>query len=109
MAITLGTADLSLTIAEQTALAPGGSEQWVVTKATANNQDASPQTVTLYRVPPGGAIDPTNIIVDAFPILAGETLALPLSAQAVLGGQTLQGKASVDNLVNLNITYEVVS
>lgn len=105
----LGTADLTLTVAAQTVLAPGSSAQWLITKATITNLDTVQRTVTVYRVPSGGTAGSTNIIVNALPIQAGETEALPLSAQPLLGGQTLQATTDLDNMVNINVGYEIVT
>lgn len=105
----LGTSDLVLTIAVQTALAPPGLDQWLILKASATNTDSVARTVTVYRVPVTGTPGASNILgADALSLAAGETVALPLSGQAIVNGATLQALASADNVVNLNITYEVV-
>jgi hypothetical protein len=105
----LGTADLVLTIAVQTALASSGSGQFLITKATVGNQDSVARTVSIYRVPFGGTHGAANLLIPPLSIPAGETVALPLSAQAVVGGATLQALASADNVVSLNLTYETVT
>ena len=106
---TLGTADLTLTIAVQTALAPPWGNQWLITKATATNSDSVARTVTVYRVPATGTAAAGNIVVEPMTLQPSETVALPLSAQALVNGATLQASASADNVVNLNITYQVVT
>lgn len=103
----LGTADVQLTIAVQTVLAPLGTDQWLIVKATITNEDIVQQTVTVNRVTSGGTLGPTNTVVNAYPIQPNETLALPLSGHAVVQGGTLQAAASVDAKVNLSVTYEI--
>lgn len=105
---TLGTEDLVLTIAVQTALNPGASAQWLLTKVTATNYDIADRKVTVYRVPSGGTNANTNAIAYQFPVPVGETVSIPLSAQALVNGATLQALCDADSVVNLSITYEVV-
>lgn len=100
--------DAQLTSAPMVVLAPGSLDEWLLLKVTVNNQDASDRTVTVYRVPASGSPDSTNIIINAQTILAGQTIPLFLSGEAVTDGQTLQALASVGGFVNINGTYVVI-
>lgn len=105
---TLGATDLSLTIAVQTVLNPG-SAQWLITKATVTNTDSAARTVTVYRVASAGTAGTGNIIIEPVTLQAGETQALPLSGHAIVNAGTLQALASADNVVNMSVTYQVVT
>ncbi len=104
---TLANSDASLLIAGNSIMAPGLNAQWMILKATANNQDSVARTVTVYRIPAGGSAGVTNIVVDALSLDAGETRALPLSGQTVVNGQVLWATASADNVINLNVGYVI--
>ncbi len=108
----LGTADIVLTASAASIIASGPTDSFLILKATACNIDTVARTVSIYRVPFGGTADATMLIADssgtsAFTVGPGETVPLPLSGQGIIGGQSLQGLASVTSVVNVSVTWLV--
>ena len=86
-----------------------GADTQLILKATINNQDASSRTVTVYRVPNGGTAGAANEIIAPLTVIAGDTVALPLSGQSVQNGQSLQMVASATATLYTNITWMAVT
>lgn len=110
--MTIGTADVVLTAAAANIIASGPTDSFLILKATACNTDTVARTVSIYRVPPAGVADATMLITDAsgasaFTVGPGETVTLPLSGQGIVGGQSLQGLASVTSVVVVSVTWLV--
>lgn len=65
-----------------------------------NNTSASPVTVTVYNVPPGGSPGTTNQVVSAFSIAAGKPYVPPqLIGLNMAPGSTLQALAGTAGVV----------
>jgi hypothetical protein len=88
-----------------TVITTGSADQALILKASAYNADTVSHTVTLYRVPSGGTAGATNILLGAYPLGAGETVVLPISGQAIIGGASLQALASAASEVNLSLSW----
>jgi hypothetical protein len=76
----------------------------IVTSLTFTNTDSSERTVTVNLVPSGGTAAQGNRVVSALPIEAHDTYIQPLDI-VMSPGDTLQGLASVTNVVNIMATY----
>lgn len=110
MAITISTVDLVLPAAAAILYSVGSTSQSVILKATATNTDSAAHTVTLYRVPSGGAPGVTNIIAaDGLSVDPLKTTVLPISGQGIVNGQSLWGVASSATFVNISITLAQVT
>lgn len=106
MALNLGNADTSLTVATQAVVQVAALAQLTVLKATVTNVDTVPHWVTVWRVGNGGSpSDATIIGADEFPIGAGATEILPLSGQTLVNQQSFIAATDVDNMVNLNLSF----
>jgi hypothetical protein len=78
-----GTADTQILTTGSDVMAPT-SGVWLILKATVNNQNASAQTVTEYRVPSGDVAGVTNIIVDALSVDPDDTVGLRHGNRAIV-------------------------
>jgi hypothetical protein len=105
MALNVGNFDAVLAASAASLLAGASADQITLLKVTACNTDTVTRTITLYRVPLAGSPSAANMIIDALPIAAGETVVLPLSGQTLVNGQSLQGLASSASVVNINGSY----
>lgn len=102
MALTLGTADFTLTATNQQLLFNNGGAL-SLTKVVVCNTDSSPRTVTLYKVPAGGTAGTSNEIIAAQSVTNGATVTLPLSGLVLNTADAVWGLASVTSVVNISI------
>lgn len=105
MALQLGNVDIQLTNAAAPILQVSSNGMIAILKATAVNTDTSPRNISIWRVLNGGTPGVTNLIIDAMPIGAGETLVLPLSGQTLVQLQNLEAAADVTSVVNISLSY----
>jgi hypothetical protein len=74
------------------------------------NYGASSANLTLYAVPNSagsvGTASTTNMIINALPIPAGETVSLDQEKFVLSGNDTIQGFASINTM--LNITFSTL-
>lgn len=76
-----------------------------INKVTAQNTDASSQTVTIYMVPTGGSAGSTTITTNAQALSPGQTWNSPWEIGHVLNpGDSLQAKASAAAVVNFLVS-----
>lgn len=84
--------------------------QAVIKRAVFNNRTGGAQTVTIYRVPSGGAAGSGNEVVTARTIGAGQTDLAPELVNMVLNaGDTIQALASANTSINCFVSGFVVS
>jgi hypothetical protein len=105
MALTVGNVDAVLAASAASILTGAAADQITILKATVLNTDTVTRTITLYRVPLAGSPAVANELIQAFAVGPGQTVVLPLSGQTLVGGQSLQGLASVAAVVNINLSY----
>lgn len=73
----------------------------IVKRVTFTNTDTAARTITVYRVPASGTPDPTNIIIDAYPLSAGQDYSpVALSGLVLASGESLRALADVADKVN---------
>lgn len=73
----------------------------IAKRVTFTNTDTAARTVTVYRVPKSGAPGATNIIIDAYPLSAGQDYSpIALSGLVLAAGESLQALADVTAKVN---------
>lgn len=79
----------------------------VIRGMTFCNTDTVDRTLTVHIIPSGNAVDPANVIYDAIPIKAGQTLE-NATYRVMLAGGTVRGFADVASKVNMRVDgYEV--
>ena len=73
----------------------------IIKRVTFTNTDTAARTITIYRVPKAGTPGPTNIIIDVYPLSAGQDYSpVALSGLVLLAGESLQGVSDVASKVN---------
>jgi hypothetical protein len=104
MSINLNGADVVLGTAATGIATAGAPEQFALTKVTLNNTGGAAVTVTLFRVPTGGAAGPSNVIYQGS-VGANANVVANMSAHTLTNGQSLQGEASIAATVTCNASW----
>jgi hypothetical protein len=82
-----------------------GSQTLIIKKAIFTNTDVAARTITVHRVPSGGAAAAGNMVIQAFSLSAGQTYdATALGNMVLTPGATLQALASTGSVVNLFVS-----
>jgi hypothetical protein len=106
MALNVNNLDVQVTSTASPILTALPSQSITFLKVTATNTDASPRTLTVYRVANGGAPMTSNALAAYnLSIGAGETVQLPMSGQSLVNEQGLWAVSSANDVVNLNIGF----
>lgn len=104
MALKVNNVQYLVTVATSAAITCPANEQIVILKCNAVNTDTVPRYLTAWRVGSGGTASTTNKMLPATAMAVGTTV-LPFSGQGLVGGQTLQVKATATGVMIVSITY----
>lgn len=102
-------ASSQLAAAEASIGGPSAPSHWLIKRAVFTNTDTSARSVTVYRVPSGGAAGTGNIVFSAHVVniagTSGDTYVAPELTDMVLNpGDTLHAFADSANKVNVTIS-----
>lgn len=104
MAVNVNNAQYLVTTATSIALTCPLNSQITFLKVNAVNNDTVPRLLTAWRVGSGGTATNTARLLPPTSMGVGTTV-LPFSGQTLVGGQTLQVKATATNVMVLSIGY----
>lgn len=91
----------TLTAAAAAYVTATAAQKVIIKQATFTNTDAVARTITVHRVPSGGAAATGNMIIQAASLSAGQSYDPPSLKNLVLNpGETLQALASTATVVN---------
>jgi hypothetical protein len=95
----------TLTAAAVAYATASGASKVIIKQATFTNTDTVARTITVYRVPSGGAAAAGNLIIQAQSLSAGQSYDPPSLKNMVLNpGETLQALASTAAVVNVFVS-----
>ena len=105
-------ANLSLTSSAQTLLSVPADKTYVITTViftnTANadpaDDTAGETTLTAHLIESGGSLGPSNMVINALPISAGETFVMDTEKLVLEAGDSIKTSASANTTLKLTLS-----
>jgi hypothetical protein len=104
MAFSLSNVQYLVTTATSAALTCPDNSALTFLKVAAVNNDSVSRLLTVWRVGSGGSASSTTKMLPTTSMGVGTTV-LPFSGQTLVGGQSLQVKATATGVMALSISY----
>lgn len=90
----------------RTAVATG--EVWTITQASATNESAATETLSVHMPNPDAAAADANVVIDAKAILPGQDVILSsLLGRVMLAGTSLRTVTGTGSAINLFISLQI--